>query len=150
VGNGRRSVDDLIDCQEGSDGSSSCQVGNGERSGDLINYQVGRKKIPSCQVGKGEERRLFESFMNSAKSSYQQGELVEKDHKCILIIGGIQIFLPISLAEANASVAHEEVMQQEYKKEAMGPNAFKFNCVCDAGVTEERQPAETVKEEEKE
>jgi hypothetical protein len=32
------------------------------------------------------------------------------------------------------------VVQQESKKEAMGPNAFKSNCVCDAGATEEGQP----------
>jgi hypothetical protein len=32
----------------------------------------------------------------------------------------------------------------------MGPNYFKTNCLCDAGATEERQPAKTVKEEEKE
>jgi hypothetical protein len=80
--------------------------------------------------------------MNSAESSYQQGELMEEDHqKCILIIGGIQIFLPNSPAEASTSVAHEEVVQQESKKEAMGPNDFKANCVCDAGAAEERQPA---------
>jgi hypothetical protein len=38
VGNGRRSVDDLIDYQEGSDGSSSCHVGNEEGSLDLIDF----------------------------------------------------------------------------------------------------------------
>jgi flagellar biosynthesis GTPase FlhF len=88
--------------------------------------------------------------MNSAESSYQQGELMEEDQKCILIIGGIQIFLPISPVEASTSVAHEEVVQQESKKEAMRPNDFKANCVCDAGTTEERQLARTVKEEEEE
>jgi hypothetical protein len=88
--------------------------------------------------------------MNSAESSYQQGVLMEEDQRCVLIIGGIQIFLPNSPTEANTSVAHEEVVQQESKKEAMGPNDFKANCVCDAGATEERQPARTVKEEEKE
>jgi hypothetical protein len=41
-------------------------------------------------------------------------------------------------------------MQQESKKETMGPNGFKFNCVCDAGALEERQLARNVKEEEKE
>jgi hypothetical protein len=42
-----RSIEDLIDCQEGSDGSSSFHVGNGDRSGDLIDFQVDREKIPS-------------------------------------------------------------------------------------------------------
>jgi hypothetical protein len=68
---------------------------------------------------------------------------VEEDHKCILIIGGIQIFLPNSPTEDSTSVTHEEVVQQESKKEAMGPNAFKFNCVCDAGAVEEGQPTVT-------
>jgi hypothetical protein len=72
---------------------------------DLIDYQEGRSEIPDCQVGKGEERRLSESLMNSAESSYQQGELMEEDQKCILIIGGIKIFLPSSQAEASVCVA---------------------------------------------
>jgi hypothetical protein len=80
-------------------------VGNEERSGDLIDCQVGREKIPSCQVGKGEE-------MNSAEISYQQEVLMEEDQRCVLIIGGIKIFLPNSPTEANTSVAHEEVVQQ--------------------------------------
>jgi hypothetical protein len=84
------------------------------------------------------------------ESSYQQGVLMEEDQRCVLIIGGIQIFLPNSPAGANTSVAHEEIVQQESKKEAMEPNDFKANCVCDAGAIEEGQPTETVKEEEKE
>jgi len=60
--------------------------------------------------------------------------LREEDQKCILINGGIKIFLSNSLVEASASVAHEEVLQQESKKEAMGPNDFKGNCFCDAGA----------------
>jgi hypothetical protein len=107
-------------------------VGNEERSGDLIDCQVGREKIPSCRVGKGEE-------MNSAEISYQQEVSMEEDQRCVLIIGGIQIFLPNSPTEANTSVAHEEVVQQESKKEAMEPNDFKANCVGDAGAVEERQ-----------
>jgi hypothetical protein len=43
---------------------------------------------------------------------------------------------------------HEEVMQQAPKKEAMGPNAFKINSVCDAGAAEGGQPVETAMEEE--
>jgi hypothetical protein len=117
------------------------------RSVDLIDCQEGRREISDFQGRKGEERRLSESLMNSAESSYQQGELMEQGQKCILIIGGIQIFLPNSPAKASTSVAHEEVVQQESKKEAMGPTAFKFNCVCDAGTVEKRQLANTVKEE---
>jgi hypothetical protein len=92
---------------------------------DLIDCQESRgKKILSFQVGEESEGRLFESPMNSAESSYQQGELMEEDQRSILIIGGIEVFLPSSPVEARA-------------------------CVADA-TTEERQPTETVKEGEKE
>jgi hypothetical protein len=56
--------------------------------------------------------------MKSVESSYQQRVLMEEDQRCVLIIGGIQIFLQNSPAEANTSVSHEEVVQQEYNKEA--------------------------------
>jgi hypothetical protein len=69
-----RSIEDIIDCQGGNEMRSI---------EDLID----------CQEGKEEERRLYESLVNSAESSYQQRELVEEDQKCILIIGGIQIVL---------------------------------------------------------
>jgi hypothetical protein len=73
-------------------------------------------------VGKEEELRLFESLKNSEERiSYQQGVLTEEeDQRHILIIGGINIFLPSNLVEASAHVE---------------------------GATEERQPTKTVKEE---
>jgi hypothetical protein len=62
--------------------------------------------------------------MNSEVSSDQQGVLTKEDKRSILIIGGIQIFLPSSQVEARA---------------------------CVAGVTiEERQPTVIVIEEEEE
>jgi hypothetical protein len=72
---------------------------------------------------------------------------VEEGQRCILIIGGIQIFLPNSPGEANSSIVHEEITQQESEKEAMGPNDFKDNYIFDAGATEERQRTKTIKEE---
>jgi hypothetical protein len=60
---------------------------------------------------------------------------VEEDQRCVLIVGGIQIFLPNSPIETNTRVAHEEVVQQK-SEEAMWTNAFKDNCVCDVGATE--------------
>jgi hypothetical protein len=60
----------------------------------------------------------------------------EEDQRCVIIVGGIQIFLPNSPTETNTRVPHEEVVQQESEKEAMRPNSFKDNCVCDAGATE--------------
>ena len=58
--------------------------------------------------------------MKSTESSYQQEELVEVDQRSILVIGGIEIFLPSSPVEARA---------------------------CVAGAATEGKPAETIKEE---
>jgi hypothetical protein len=63
-------------------------------------------------VGKGSERRLFESIMNSAESSYHKGEMVEVDQRIILIIGGIEIFLPSSPIGARSCVAGEAIEGQ--------------------------------------
>jgi hypothetical protein len=134
---------DLINCQVDSDGLLDHQVGNETRSVDFIDFQESRGEIPDFQMGQGKE-------MNSAESSYQQGVLMEEDQRCVLIVGEIQIFLPNSPVEASTSVAHEEMMQQESKREVMKLNEFKANCVCDAGVAEERQPTKTVKEEKRE
>jgi hypothetical protein len=74
-------------------------------------------------VGTGKEVRLFESLMNSELSSYQPEELMEReDQRNLLIIGGIEIFLPLR------SVGDK-------------------TCVADA-ATVEGQPTETVMEEE--
>jgi hypothetical protein len=118
----------------------------------LIEFHGGRREIPYHQVGEGEE-------MNSVESSYQKGVLIdehscgsadqvneddeklnnpiamEEDQRCVLIVVGIQIFLPNSPAKTNTRVSHEEVVQQESEKEAMWTNDFKDNCVCDAGAT---------------
>jgi hypothetical protein len=91
-------------------------------SWDLIDCQVGSRKFPNFQVGRGKEMRLSKSLMNSEESSYQQGVLTGENQKSILMIGGIQLFLPRNPVEARA-------------------------CVVDA-TTEERQPTETVMEEE--
>jgi hypothetical protein len=71
-------------------------------------------------VGKEDQQgvRLSESLMNSKESSDQQGVLTEEeDHRHILIIGGINIFLPSIPVEASAHVE---------------------------GAAEERQPTKTV------
>jgi hypothetical protein len=68
--------------------------------------------------------RLFESLGNSEVSSDQQGVLTEEDHRCILTIGIICIFLPSSLVEPSACVESEEegiqqsniVMEEKEKK----------------------------------
>jgi hypothetical protein len=90
---------------------------------DLIDYQEGREEIPYFQVGKGEQMRLPKSLMNSGMSLGQLEELIEKDQTHFLIIGGIEVFLPHSLVEAQAYVV-------------------------DAIAAGEGQPVVTVKEEE--
>jgi hypothetical protein len=93
-GNGKGSVEGLIYCQGGSEESSNFQVGNEMGPVGLIDCQVSSKKFPGCQVGKGEEMRLCESLMNSEESLDQQGVLTGEGQKYILIIGGIEVFLP--------------------------------------------------------
>jgi hypothetical protein len=107
VGNEMISIEDIIDCQES------------------------RGEILDCQVGKGIRMRLFESLRSSEVSLGQQGVLIdedscgfvdhvneddeklntstikEEDQRCILIIGGIRLFLPRSQAEDSISVASE-------------------------------------------
>jgi hypothetical protein len=53
VGNEMRSMEDLIDCQEGSDEISNFQVGN-EMRVDLIDCQEGRVK---SQISRWERER---------------------------------------------------------------------------------------------
>jgi hypothetical protein len=97
-----------------------------------LSRKVGRKrrwllKAISVVKERTSNRRvklIWISSSQKSKSSYQQGELMEEDQKCILIIGGIEVFLPHSPVEARA-------------------------CVADA-TTEERQPTVTIIEEEKE
>jgi hypothetical protein len=56
-------------------------------------------------VGKEKEIRLFETLMNSEKSSDQQGVQTGENHRCFLIIGGIELFMPSSSVEAITCVA---------------------------------------------
>jgi REP element-mobilizing transposase RayT len=48
-------IHNLINVQEGSDGSSSFQAGKEEGSLHLIEFHGGRREIPYRQVGEGEE-----------------------------------------------------------------------------------------------
>ena len=104
---------------------------------DLIDCQVGSRKFPNFQVGKGRKVRLFEILRSSEVSSFQQEALIgedscgfvdnvteynenlntltiqEEDQRSILIIGGINTFLPRSQAEAGA---HDESAPEEEGK----------------------------------
>jgi hypothetical protein len=148
VGNGSRSLWDLMDYQEGSSKFPVFQVGKGTKMGlseslmdlevssihpevlikmgsvDLMVCQGSSRKIPYCQVGRDKKVRLCESLMNSEVSLDQQMQLrKEEDLRNIPMIGGIRIFLPLSLEEAKVCVVDE------------------------VATTRERQPTKTVKEE---
>jgi hypothetical protein len=122
-GNRKRSVEGLICYQRGSDESSSCEVS--------------RREVPNFQVGKGRKVRLSESLRSSEVSSFQQEALIgedscgfadhvneddeklntstikKEDQRSILIIGGINTFLPRSQVEAGA---HDESAPEEEGK----------------------------------
>jgi hypothetical protein len=58
--------------------------------------------------------RPHESLMNLEVSSDQREEMIEKeDQKSILMIGGIQIFLPHSPVEASEGVADGETTKRQ-------------------------------------
>jgi hypothetical protein len=91
------------------------------RSVDLIDCQEGDREIPYFQVGRDEQMRLFEGLINSEVSLNHLEELTEEEYqKNLLMIGGIQIFVPFSKEEVEI-------------------------CVVDV-ATEAGQPSETVKE----
>jgi hypothetical protein len=67
VGNESRSLQDLIDCQEGNKEFPNFQVGKETKMGsvDSIDYQEGSREIPIFQVGRDEKKRLYEGLINS-------------------------------------------------------------------------------------
>jgi hypothetical protein len=138
-------MEDLRDCQKGSDKNSYFRVGNEMiLVEDIINPQERKRGILDCQVGKGFRMRLSESIRSSEVSSDQEGVLIdedscgffghvneddeklntstikEEDQRCIMIIAGIKLFLPTIQAEAStcvASAAIEGKPTESVKKE---------------------------------
>jgi len=79
VGNGKRSSGGLMCCQRMSAESSNCQVGNEMGSMDLIDYRVGRKEVPNCQVGRGKEMRSSESLsLQELRSEFRSARTVDR------------------------------------------------------------------------
>jgi hypothetical protein len=73
---------------------------------DLIVCQGSSREIPYFQVGRDKQMRLSEGLINSEVSLNQPEELTEEeDLRSLLMIGGIQIFLPFSQEEAEICVA---------------------------------------------
>jgi hypothetical protein len=76
------------------------------RSEDLIDCQEESREFPICQVGMGTEVGLFEGLMNLGMSSNHPEEMTKKeDQRHLLIIGGIEIFLPLSSVGDKTRVA---------------------------------------------
>jgi hypothetical protein len=121
VGKELRSAEDLTDYQENNQGISHCHLGNEMRSlRDLKDCQEGSRSIPYCQVEKDEQMGKSEGLMNSKVSRNQPKELTEDEDSCgfpshvnedddklktftirevdlrsLIMIGGIEIFLPL-------------------------------------------------------
>jgi hypothetical protein len=74
-------------------------------------------------------------------------EKVEGEHHqhCILMIRGINISLGLIISGARVC---EEEMQEAPREEAMVLNVLKSNSLCIVGATEERNPTNTIREEE--
>jgi hypothetical protein len=115
---GNRSGEGLIDCQ----------VGNEKEAVGLIECQVGRGDIPDFQMGNEEEMTLVESSLVDEEEAEEKphsfGDLrrtvsrvngddeklkifvaKKEDHRTVLIIGGVEIFLPSRWGEASISIA---------------------------------------------
>jgi hypothetical protein len=107
-------------------GIIGCRVGNEKGSVDLVEFQVGRGDIPDFQVGKGGEMILVESSLIDEEEAEERPHpdeysrrtvsrvneddeklktSIAEDHRTILIIGGVEIFLPSSRGEASIKFA---------------------------------------------
>jgi hypothetical protein len=116
VGNEKRSVD-LIDCQEGRGDIAIFQVGKGEKmSSAKSSFQQG-----ALTDGKEAKERPhpYEDSCGIARHVNEDDEKLntsitkEEDHRSILVIGGIKIFLQRSQGEAIISVADAPTKEQQ-------------------------------------
>ena len=120
-----RSLRDLTNCQEGSESISNFQVGGDENSRlseslmdsevssiqqgvlmkmgsvDLIVCQGSSGRIPYFQKGRDEQMRLSKGLINSEMDLDQQMQLTEEEYRRnLLMIGGIEVFLPLAQGDA--------------------------------------------------
>jgi hypothetical protein len=100
-----RSLQDLIDCQEGSGRFPNFQVGKGTEMGsfDSIDCQEGNRDIPYCQVGREEQVSLDQQMQLT-----EEAELMS-----LLMIGGIEVFLPLAQEEAEICVAGAATTEEQ-------------------------------------
>jgi hypothetical protein len=77
---------------------------------DSIDYQEGSREILIFQVGRDKKKRLSEGLTNSEVSLDHQMQLTEEENQeNLLMIGGIQVFLPHSLGEAEICVVEATI-----------------------------------------
>jgi hypothetical protein len=83
----------------GSSEVSSCQQGvlmEMRSLEDIIDCQEGKEEIPYCQVGKGEQMKLEVSSYQQEELTEKEGQ------KSVLMIRGIRVSIPRNRVEANA------------------------------------------------
>jgi hypothetical protein len=116
LGNDMRSLRDLTDCQEGRERFPVCQVGKETEMElvDSMDCQEGSGDIPYCQVGRDDQMRLSEGLINSWMDLDQQVQLTEEeDLRDLLMIGGIQVFLPFAQEEAEFCIADAATVEEQ-------------------------------------
>jgi hypothetical protein len=101
-----------MDCQEDNQGISNCQLGNDMRSlQDLKDCQEDSEQIPYCQVGRDEQMSWNQpeemtEQVNSEMDLDQHVQLTEEEDQLgLLMIGGIEVFLPFAQEEVEICVA---------------------------------------------
>jgi hypothetical protein len=130
VGKELRSLRDLRDCQEDSQGISHCQLGNEMRSlRDLEDCQEGSGSISDCQVGRDENSRLSESLMDSEVSSIQQGLLMKMGSVDLIVCQESSGSIPYCQVGRDEQMrlfgSHEELIAEELT-EQMRSESHKF------------------------
>jgi hypothetical protein len=117
VGNEVRSIEDFIDCQEGNNENSYFQVGKGSKmrlSESLNNSEESSYQQGMLTSGREAEERShlyeyscgFVDHVNEDDEKLNTSTVKEEYQMCILIIGGIKIFLPESQVDPSICVVY--------------------------------------------
>jgi hypothetical protein len=117
VGNEVRSIEDFIDCQEGNNENSYFQVGKGSKmrlSESLKNSEESSYQQGMLTSGREAEERShlyeyscgFVDHVNEDDEKLNTSTVKEEYQMCILIIGGIKIFLPESQVDPSICVVY--------------------------------------------
>jgi hypothetical protein len=130
LGNDMRSLRDLEDCQEGSRSIPYCQVGRDEQmrlSEGLMNSEVSwnqpeelTEQVSSevdldqqVQLTEDEDSCGFPSHVNEDDDKLKTFTIREADLRSLIMIGGIEIFLPLAQEEAEIWVADATTTEEQ-------------------------------------